>query len=71
MQIKGTYETTVKPLANLEGVDIPEESQATLEGIDDPEGSTVNLEGLDDPNLRNYSEAPSQPRGGRHTRGVP
>merc|ERR1740128_968149 len=48
-QIKGTYETTVKPLANLEGVDIPEESQATLEGIDDPEGSTVNLEGLDDP----------------------
>merc|ERR1740128_1313824 len=48
-QIKGTYETTVKPLANLEGVDNPEESQATLEGIDDPEGSTVNLEGLDDP----------------------
>merc|ERR1740128_858113 len=48
-QIKGTYETTVKPLANLKGVDNPEESQATLEGIDDPEGSTVNLEGLDDP----------------------
>ena len=39
----------MKTLANLEGVDIPEESQATLEGIDDPEGSTVNLEGLDDP----------------------
>ena len=35
--------------ANLEGVDNPEESKATLEGIDDPEGSTVNLEGLDDP----------------------
>merc|ERR1740128_385387 len=48
-QIKGTYETTVKPLANLKGVDNPEESQATLEGIDDPEGSTVNLKGLDDP----------------------
>jgi len=48
-QIKGTYETTVKPQANLKGVDNPEESQATLEGIDDPEGSTVNLEGLDDP----------------------
>merc|ERR1740128_1169103 len=48
-QIKGTYETTVKPQANLEGVDNPEESKATLEGIDDPEGSTVNLEGLDDP----------------------
>merc|ERR1740119_53154 len=39
-QIKGTYETTMKPLANLEGVDNPEESPATLEGIDDPEGST-------------------------------
>merc|ERR1740128_351959 len=48
-QIKGTYETTVKPLANPKGVDNPEESQATLEGTDDPEGSTVNLEGLDDP----------------------
>merc|ERR1740128_883059 len=44
-QIKVTYETTVKPLANLEGVDIPEESQATLEGIDDPVESLANLEG--------------------------
>merc|ERR1740128_232931 len=44
-QIKGTYETTVKPLANLEGEDDPEESQATLEGIDDPVESLANLEG--------------------------
>merc|ERR1740128_1261257 len=32
-QIKGTYETTVKPLANLEGVDDPKESLANLEGV--------------------------------------
>merc|ERR1740119_31964 len=44
-QIKGTYETTVKPLANLKGVDNPEESQATLEGLDDPKESLANLEG--------------------------
>merc|ERR1740128_183565 len=42
-QIKGTYETTVKTLANLEGVDIPEESQATLEGIANPEGENSDL----------------------------
>merc|ERR1740128_1327370 len=44
-QIKGTYETTVKPLANLEGKDDPEESKTTLEGIDDPVESLANLEG--------------------------
>merc|ERR1740128_1481892 len=48
-QIKGTYETTVKPQANLEGADNPEESQATLEGVDNPEESKATLEGLDDP----------------------
>merc|ERR1740128_392498 len=48
-QIKGTYETTVKPQANLEGVDNPEESKATLEGVDNPEESKATLEGLDDP----------------------
>merc|ERR1740128_1327955 len=44
-QIKGTYETTVRPLAILEGEDDPEESKTTLEGIDDPVESLANLEG--------------------------
>merc|ERR1740128_1599884 len=44
-----TYETTVKPRANQEEVDDPEESQANLEGVDDPEESQANLEGVDDP----------------------
>merc|ERR1740128_1381276 len=44
-QIKGTYETTVRPLAILEGEDDPEESKTTLEGIDEPVESLANLEG--------------------------
>merc|ERR1740128_921718 len=48
-KIKGTYETTVKPQANLQGVDNQEESQATLEGIDDPEESQATPEGVDNP----------------------
>merc|ERR1740128_970549 len=44
-QIKGTYETTVRPLAILEREDDPEESKTTLEGIDDPVESLANLEG--------------------------
>merc|ERR1740128_791350 len=52
-KIKGksqdTYNTTVKPQANLKGVDDPEESQANQEGIDDPEEPKANLKGEDNP----------------------
>merc|ERR1740128_1466549 len=43
-KIKGTYETTVKPQANPQGVDNPEESTFNLEGLDDPKESLANLE---------------------------
>merc|ERR1740128_1353085 len=54
-KIKGksqdTYNTTVKPQANLKGVDDPEESQANQEGIDDPEEPKANQKGVDDPEV--------------------
>merc|ERR1740128_1317010 len=50
-KIKGksqdTYNTTVKPQANLKGVDDPEEPQANLKGVDDPEEPQANQKGID------------------------
>merc|ERR1740128_333107 len=48
-KIQDTYNTTVKPQANLKGVDDPEEPKANLKGVDDPEEPQANLKGEDNP----------------------